>query len=180
MGGCLAGYAIQQRLGSEIVVRGALEVSRVMRGEVWRLVTSLFLHGSLLHLGCNMMALHVVGSNVERRIGRVGMLVTTVTAVACNLLAQIAFGNWHMMSIGISGVAFAFEGVQVVNSSESSRVGDIAKRCLRHIASRGPKFFLYSYLLHAIGVKIDHLTHLAGFVAGLVTGRIYSKNPATI
>src|SRR5690606_3839457 len=39
------------------------------------LVTSAFMHGSLLHLASNMVFLLVFGDNVEERMGKVGYLV---------------------------------------------------------------------------------------------------------
>lgn len=51
---------------------GALAPLLVIRdAEWWRLLTSMFLHGSLLHLTFNMLALNAVGPMVEGVLGRV-------------------------------------------------------------------------------------------------------------
>ena len=38
----------------------------ISAGQVWRLITPVFLHGSIAHLGFNMYALYIIGRNLER------------------------------------------------------------------------------------------------------------------
>jgi membrane associated rhomboid family serine protease len=83
---------------------------------VWLAVlTSMFLHGSLWHLGGNMLFLWIFGNNVEDRLGvirylafyLVGGLVATLTFVAVNPNATIAM-------IGASGAIAAVMGAYLV------------------------------------------------------------------
>ena len=58
---------------------------------VWLAVlTSMFLHGSLLHLGGNMLFLWIFGNNVEDRLGPVGYLLFYVAAGVVATAAHIA------------------------------------------------------------------------------------------
>lgn len=41
----------------------------VANGDWWRLITATFLHGSLLHLGFNLLALWILGTQVEIYLG---------------------------------------------------------------------------------------------------------------
>ena len=54
------------------------------------LVTSMFMHGSLLHLGGNMLFLWIFGNNVEDRMGRVKYLVFYLLGGLAALGAQVA------------------------------------------------------------------------------------------
>jgi membrane associated rhomboid family serine protease len=56
---------------SQGLVRDATiyDYAAVRRGEVWRLVTPLFLHAGLFHLACNMLVLYWAGSAVEDLYG---------------------------------------------------------------------------------------------------------------
>lgn len=45
------------------------------RSDLLSILTSMFMHGSFLHLGGNMLYLWVFGNNVEDRIGRVGFAI---------------------------------------------------------------------------------------------------------
>jgi len=49
---------------------GALSVDRVMRLELWRLVTYQFLHGGFWHIAINMFILWMMGRHIEHRLGR--------------------------------------------------------------------------------------------------------------
>ena len=58
-----------------LVDMGAMYAPYVQAGELWRLVTPMFLHMDLMHLGFNMVALYSVGEVLERVLGRGSFLL---------------------------------------------------------------------------------------------------------
>ena len=42
----------------------------IRNGEYYRLITSMFVHGDIFHLGFNMYALYVIGKQVESYFGK--------------------------------------------------------------------------------------------------------------
>src|SRR5437763_15879135 len=62
---CITGHP----LNSPLVKAGWYSYPDIMDGEVWRLVTPLFLHASLWHLFFNMLALYFAGTRVEDLYG---------------------------------------------------------------------------------------------------------------
>src|SRR5690606_20479927 len=73
-------------------------------GELWRLVTPVLLHGSLLHLGFNMLWLYGLGSQIEAGRGTWPFLgLMLVFAVASNL-TQYLWAGPHFL--GMSGVVY--------------------------------------------------------------------------
>jgi membrane associated rhomboid family serine protease len=61
----------RRNLGSSPLVEyGAYDSVRILQGEAWRLLTSIFLHADLLHLAFNMLVLWWAGSRVEDLYGR--------------------------------------------------------------------------------------------------------------
>jgi membrane associated rhomboid family serine protease len=58
----------------------AYSYDRVTDGEVWRLVSSIFLHGGLLHLAFNMIVLYWAGTRLEDRYGSAEFLAFYLTA----------------------------------------------------------------------------------------------------
>src|SRR5262249_15607391 len=54
---------------------GIYNFHAVCRGEVWRLITPVFLHGGLFHLACNMLVLYWAGSWVEDIYGSTEFLL---------------------------------------------------------------------------------------------------------
>ncbi len=85
-----------------------LGFANILRGEVWRLITPIFLHSGIWHIAFNMMALGAFGQRIEMAKGRAKFaLIVLVSAIAGNvgqyLLAGGGFG-------GMSGVVFALAG----------------------------------------------------------------------
>ena len=63
---------------SEIAYFMALNPVLVMRGEYWRLFTSMFYHFGIDHLVCNMLMLFILGSMLEPFSARCGMACFTL------------------------------------------------------------------------------------------------------
>jgi Uncharacterized membrane protein (homolog of Drosophila rhomboid) len=55
--------------GGSLYVKAVLYGPFVAQGDWWRLATSMFLHGFLLHIAFNMYALWVIGRPVEQYLG---------------------------------------------------------------------------------------------------------------
>jgi membrane associated rhomboid family serine protease len=73
--------------------------------------TSMFMHGSLLHLGGNMLFLWIFGNNVEDSMGHVKFLVFYLLGGIAALLAQTAIDpNAAVPTIGASGAVAAVLG----------------------------------------------------------------------
>ncbi len=90
-------------------------LKNIVHGEVWRLVTPIFLHFGILHLVFNMSALTALGTMIEVRKGTLRLAgLVLVTAVVSNLgqylyMERIDPGEFHPFG-GISGVLCGFFG----------------------------------------------------------------------
>ena len=77
---------------------------------LWQLFTYSFLHGSLLHLGFNMVALWMFGSGLERRWNDLRYLLTYLLSVVVAAMTQIAVSGYFLHAsgpvIGASGGVF--------------------------------------------------------------------------
>ncbi|MFN0091861.1 MAG: rhomboid family intramembrane serine protease [Acidimicrobiales bacterium] len=74
-------------------------------GEWWRLVTSGFLHGGLLHLGFNMLLLWQLGSVLEPRLGRVRFALLYGASLLAGS-AGVLLLDPDRLTIGASGAVF--------------------------------------------------------------------------
>jgi membrane associated rhomboid family serine protease len=84
--------------------------------QVWpSVLVSMFLHGSLLHLGGNMLFLWIFGNNIEDRLGRVRYLIFYlaggVVAAAAHILLN---ANSTIPVVGASGAIAAVMGAYLV------------------------------------------------------------------
>ena len=79
--------------------------------EIWRFVSAIFLHGSLMHLLYNMFALALFGSILESLIGsRKFLTVFFVSGIFANLIGV----NFYSSSLGASGAIFGVLGALII------------------------------------------------------------------
>ena len=98
--------------GDTIVEAGALVRERVLAGEWWRVVSAMFLHGSVDHVLGNVVVLYIVGLACEHAFGGARTaLVYFASGVAGGLLS-VAAGPGP--SVGASGAIFGVIAAVVV------------------------------------------------------------------
>lgn len=88
-----------------------------VNNEWYRLITAMFLHGSLLHLFFNMYVLFYLGSLLERMLGNKWLFV--IFYLSSGLLASIAvfaFGNPNVVTVGASGAIFGIIGALFITT----------------------------------------------------------------
>jgi rhomboid family protein len=74
-------------------------------------ITSMFMHGSLLHLGGNMLFLWIFGNNVEDSMGRIRFACFYIAGGLAALAAQTLVGpNAAVPTVGASGAIAAVLG----------------------------------------------------------------------
>jgi membrane associated rhomboid family serine protease len=140
----------------------------VADGEWYRIITSGFLHVSVLHLLMNMAALYILGASLERALGRLQFgVVYGVSLIAGSMGALIL--SPHDLTVGASGAIFGLLGALIV----AQRAAGI------NIWQSGIGGLLLINLLFTFGVGgISIGGHLGGLVAGLVCGQIlYTLTP---
>lgn len=95
-----------------LLAMGALSREAVARGELWRLVSATFLHGSVEHLVGNGIALYILGMVCEHAFGSRQFLVLYVgSALAGSILSVLASPG---PSVGASGAIFGLQGAAIV------------------------------------------------------------------
>ncbi|MCS6835521.1 MAG: rhomboid family intramembrane serine protease [Anaerolineae bacterium] len=145
---------------------GALFPTEVFaEGALYRLVTAMFLHGSLPHLVFNMFALYYLGSDVERTFGRWRFLVLYLLGGLGGSVLSAGIGDYDVASVGASGAIFAIWGAQALHAyRHRALMGDFARQILQNSA-----FFLLANLAIGFmpGSRIDNWGHIGGLLGGL-------------
>jgi membrane associated rhomboid family serine protease len=85
----------------------------VSSGEWWRLITSGFLHASILHIGSNMLALFFIGRALEPALGSLRLGIIYFVSLAAGSLGVIMLEP-NALSIGASGAIFGLMGAFVI------------------------------------------------------------------
>ena len=81
----------------------------IRAGQYYRLITGIFLHGSIFHLLFNCYALYVIGSQIESYLGKIKYLIIYFFSGLCGSLLSITLGG-SAASIGASGAIFGLMG----------------------------------------------------------------------
>lgn len=138
---------------SEVVQYGALWPPAVAHGQWWRLVTGGFLHTGIIHIALNMIALWMLGSQLEPFLGRARF-------VALYLLSLLGGAAAVMLTdqpatIGASGAVFGLMAAFLV----------VLVRMRQPLSAIVPTIVLNVVLSVAVpGISLAG--HVGGFVAG--------------
>ncbi len=92
------------------------------RGQVWRLVTPVLLHGGFFHLLFNLYWMFYFGSQLEPRMGKLRfVMLLLLTAIVPNVLqASIVGPNF----LGISGVVYGLFGYMLARRIDGYMLSD--------------------------------------------------------
>ncbi len=137
--------------------------------QVWRFLTSIFLHGSLSHLVYNLFALLLFGLILEKIIGSKNFLLVFLVS---GILANIFSFNFYPSSLGASGAIFGVIGCLTILRPLMGvwAFGLILPLFLASIFWIAGDLLAFMYAQDNIG----HLAHLSGVFIGLMAG-IYFK-----
>jgi rhomboid protease GluP len=134
----------------------------ILQGQLWRLVTPILLHGSVLHILMNMYALFIIGPVIERSYGKVRFLVLYLLAGVFGNVLSFLFTSEP--SLGASTSIFGLIAAQAIYVYRN-RVffGRAAQPMLINIA-------IIIFINLAIGFipGIDYWGHLGGLIGGLI------------
>ena len=99
--------------GRPLLEYGAVSRETVAQGDVWRVLTAGFLHGGLLHLAFNMLALYILGGLLEPVVGHLRFaLVYFVSLLAGSFGALLLQPTGF--TIGASGAVFGLMSAAIV------------------------------------------------------------------
>lgn len=145
--------------------------------------TSVFFHGSILHLAFNMMAMVPMASSLERLLGTVQftyliLLFTTIASCYHIVLAWCAsalgYGTMYECAIGFSGVIF---GLIVVDTHLSA----VAHRSIFGFFTVPSQWYplALALFLQMLMPSVSFVGHVSGLLAGLTYVRGY-LNPVLL
>jgi membrane associated rhomboid family serine protease len=89
-------------------------IDGVATGAPWQLVSSVFTHVDLWHIGFNMLALWVLGPQLELAIGRLRFLALYLGSGLCGSALVYWLAGAHSATLGASGAIFGLMGALLV------------------------------------------------------------------
>ena len=100
--------------GGQLFSDWALQGAAVSNGDWWRLVTAMFLHGSLLHLAFNMLALYWLGTIIEQSLGTPRFLLVYFVSGLAGSAGALWFSSALAVTVGASGAIFGLIGALLI------------------------------------------------------------------
>jgi GlpG protein len=153
--------------------------AKIKQGQIYRLITPVFLHGSILHLIFNMIWLFILLKQVEIKLGLVKTCVLLVgLSIVPNIAQYLVSGPFFL---GASGIVVGLAGFIWARQKKAPWEG--------YVLSRAVIFFLMVYVLalvvlslgvfvfNILSVKdlsfgIANTAHLIGGLTGIALGRL--------
>lgn len=144
-----------------------------LHGQGWRLLTSLFIHGSLLHLAFNMLALWQVGQLTERIFGSARFVALYLVAGVAGGVASVLW-NPHVNSVGASGAIFGIlGGLLAFMRRENSGVPPTV---IKDLQSAALPFLLFNLGAGFIYPNTDNAAHIGGLIGGFLAGLVLARS----
>jgi rhomboid protease GluP len=141
-----------------------------LNGQWWRVFTSMWLHGNILHIVSNMYCFWQFGRVAERIFGRSRYLAIYLIAGIGSSLGSLA---WHpaTVSVGASGAIFGVAGALFVPffHKRLRLPQPVMSSMLRSIGL----FIVINLIIGASISFIDNSAHVGGLITGLILGEVF-------
>ena len=140
--------------------------SAIWNGQVWRLLTSCFIHGNILHLAFNLCGMYELGRPIEARYGSLRAGLIMVLLGAGSSAAQFLSGDG---GIGLSGVLYGCLGLLWATRGNPRGTGYALTNRTIH-ACVVWFFFCLATTLASVW-NVGNTAHASGLVLGFAMGR---------
>lgn len=161
LAGSVAVYAadallVEGKLGNLLSLYGPA----VAAGQWWRPFTTVFVHGGMIHLAFNMMAVMSLGRDVERGIGSFRFLITSIVGAMGSAFAVLVW-SFEQPTVGASGMILAWAGalLPIVNKAGRRQLG----------------IWLVQVAVISLLPMVSASGHVGGFVFGLPCGWVMRR-----
>jgi rhomboid protease GluP len=150
--------------GSLLTVFGAKDNTLIMSGQYWRFLTPVFLHNDITHLLVNSYSLYILGTTVEKLIGRPRFLFTYIIAGITGSIMSFMFSTYR--AVGASGAIFGLLGVLIYYGIENPEL-------FRRGFGRSILITITINLVYGFSVTgIDNFGHIGGLIGGFLAAGV--------
>jgi membrane associated rhomboid family serine protease len=145
----------------------------LLKGRVWTLITSLFLHADILHLLGNMLFLYVFGNTMEEDLGANRTLGVFFVGGTVSFLVSLLFYDSATPLIGASAAIFTLSAIVMLIKPLKFSILFFMPQGLVAIL-----YFVYNAVAVYSGAEgnVAYIAHIIGFAIGIPFGLAWSKN----
>jgi rhomboid protease GluP len=138
--------------------------------EIWRLFTSMFLHGDALHLFSNMVSLLIFGAYVELSYSKYQFIIIYIISGLIGSIFSMILLPLNTISLGASGAIFGLIGAAV---------------SIQIVRRDTPLIYLgliyvFYFVFSSFSPNVNYFAHIFGLLAGLIVGFLFKRNKKSI
>jgi rhomboid protease GluP len=138
--------------------------------EIWRLLTSMFLHGDALHLFSNMISLLIFGAYVELSYSKYQFIIIYFISGLIGSFFSMLLLSSYTISLGASGAIFGLIG---------------AAFSILIVQRDTPLIFLgliyvFYFVFSSFAPGINYFAHIFGLLAGLIIGFLFTRSKKSV
>ncbi|HEY1655836.1 MAG TPA: rhomboid family intramembrane serine protease [Candidatus Tumulicola sp.] len=130
-------------------------------GQWWRVVTGAFLHGSLIHIGVNMLSLWFLGRFIEYGLGPWRMLLVYLFSMVAAGLGVVYFSPALVPTVGASGAIFGLFGALFAMGLKLGKPG-------MELVRANVGILVLNLIITFVVPGISWQAHISGLIAGFV------------
>lgn len=150
-----------------LVALGAKYNPLIKAGEYYRLFTCGFLHGGIIHLTLNMIALYSVGPIVEKYFGKVKYIIIYIVSLLLSSVLSYLFSD--SVSIGASGAIFGLLGsLLIIGLYNRKRISSSFVRSIINV-------IVINLIIGFTIPNIDNYGHIGGLLGGMLVTFVLMK-----
>jgi GlpG protein len=146
-------------------------MSDILRGEVWRLITPIFVHYGPLHLIFNAIMMYQFGAILEPKLGTpkfaLLVLITGIASIGSQSLAPAAWEGSTGVG-GISGVVFGLVGYMWMKTAFDPAMGIYLPMSTVFILGIWMFLGFFGILKNHFGIPVANWAHGVGLVSGMI------------
>jgi rhomboid protease GluP len=137
----------------------------VFEGQYWQLISSIFVHADIIHLGLNMLFLLIFGLRAEELFTTEEyFFVYMLSGIAGNIMTLFLMSS-NTISVGASGAIFGMYGAGLIY---------MRKTFGQSIA--GALLYAFLLLMLSTGIGVNIVAHFGGLATGLIIGYALAKS----
>jgi rhomboid protease GluP len=168
----LLGVPLFNPTWNQLLAWGANYGPATLSSQWWRLLSSTFVHGGLIHLAFNMQCLWQLGRLTERLYGNWAFLALYILSGLGGSVASL-WWNPNTLSVGASGAIFGVAGGLVAFLYLSKL--PMPRAATQSILTSTMIFVGYNLLFGFASSGIDNAAHIGGLVTGALVGALLTR-----
>jgi rhomboid protease GluP len=156
-------------ISGEVLLRLGAKSPYILIGQWWRLVTAVFLHAGLLHIGFNLWCLFDLGPEVESLFSTPKFVVFYLVAGVAGFVLSLWWSPLGM-SVGASGAILGLIGILIGASFHHGHLG-------KEYRGQLWRWVIYIFIF-GLFFAVDNAAHFGGLVTGALLGYLVPEGEA--